>query len=115
MIMEKDCDFCEENNMVIGGTLFQHKDIHKMTWTSPNGAIKSQIEHIQIQDIRARRGADAASYHDLLVGAVSRKLREAQRARTRGQKIDPRKLREYNTRQAPRRELKNRFQSLGKE
>ena len=23
------CNFCEENNMAIGGTQFQHKDIHK--------------------------------------------------------------------------------------
>ena len=33
---ERLCNFCEENNMVIGSTLFQHKDIHKMTWTSPS-------------------------------------------------------------------------------
>ena len=30
---ERLCHFCEENNMVIGGTLFQHRDIHKTTWT----------------------------------------------------------------------------------
>ena len=35
---ERLCHFCEENNMVIGGTLFQHRDIHKTTWTSPSGA-----------------------------------------------------------------------------
>lgn len=26
-------DFCEQNDLVIGGTLFQHKTIHKLTWT----------------------------------------------------------------------------------
>ena len=27
---------CAENDMVIGGTLFQHKTIHNCTWTSPD-------------------------------------------------------------------------------
>ena len=31
------CFVCEENNLAIGGTLFQQKEIHKLTWTSPNG------------------------------------------------------------------------------
>lgn len=26
-------DFCTHNNMVIGGTIFQHKNVHKTTWT----------------------------------------------------------------------------------
>ncbi|XP_063692494.1 craniofacial development protein 2-like [Bolinopsis microptera] len=30
-------DFCAANQLVIGGTLFQHRDIHKGTWRSPNG------------------------------------------------------------------------------
>ena len=47
--MEKGCVTSTiKNNMVIGGTLFQHRNIHKTTWISPNGAIKSQIDHILI-------------------------------------------------------------------
>jgi len=30
-------DFCMENRLMIGGTLFPHKTIHKLTWMSPNG------------------------------------------------------------------------------
>ena len=26
-------NFCEDNNMVIGGAIFQNKNIHKWTWT----------------------------------------------------------------------------------
>ena len=37
---ERLADFCEENNLLIGGTLFQHKHIHKTTWTSPDGTTK---------------------------------------------------------------------------
>ena len=31
-------DFCATNQLVIGGTIFQHKDIHKGTWRSPTGS-----------------------------------------------------------------------------
>ena len=94
-----------------------------MTRTSPSGATKSQIDHILInrkwrgslQDVRARRGADVASDHNLLVGVVSLKLRKARRGQLRGQQIDSSKLRDGLTRQALRRELKKRFQILGEE
>ena len=33
-------DFCTFNNMVIGGSIFQHKDIHKVTrWFPDHGCI----------------------------------------------------------------------------
>ena len=118
---ERLCHFCDENNMVIGGTLFQHRDIHKTTWTSPSGATKSQIDHILIngkwrsslQDVRAYRGADVASDLNLLVSVVLLKLRRARRGQRRGHQFDSSKLRDDRIRQAFRRELKNRFQILG--
>ena len=93
---ERLCHFCEENNMVIGGTLFQHRDIQKMTWTSPSGTTKSQIDHILIngkwrsslQDVRAYRGADVASDHNLLVAVLSLKLCRARRRQGRGHQFD---------------------------
>ena len=41
-------EICQENNLVIRGSLFQHKDIHKITWKSPDGRAVSQIDHIII-------------------------------------------------------------------
>ena len=66
---ERLCSVRDENNMVIEGTYFHQRDIHKPTWTSPSGATKSQIDHVLIngkwrnslQDLRAYRGADVAS------------------------------------------------------
>ena len=86
---ERLCHFCNENNMVIGGTLFQHRDIHKTTWTLPSEATKNQIYHILIngkwrnslQDLRADRGADVASDNNLLKAVLSLKLRRARRSR----------------------------------
>ena len=77
--------FCDENNMVIGGTLFRHRNI-KTTWTLPSGATKSHIDHILIngkwksslQDERVYRGADVPNDHNLLVAVVSLKLCQAQ-------------------------------------
>ena len=57
-------DFCCHNDLVIGGTTFPHKDIHKTTWTLPDMRTRNQIDHITVarrwrksmQDVRAYRG-----------------------------------------------------------
>ncbi|WP_353805840.1 hypothetical protein, partial [Acinetobacter baumannii] len=41
-------DFCAFNDLVIGGSVFPHKDIHKATWISPDGRTKNQIDFIAI-------------------------------------------------------------------
>ena len=41
-------DFCMENDLVIGGTLFQHRDIHKYTWESPDHRTRNQIDHVAV-------------------------------------------------------------------
>jgi len=40
--------FATLNNMVIGSTMFQHKNIHKPTWTAPDRSFESQIDHMVI-------------------------------------------------------------------
>ena len=47
-------EFCQTQNLVIGGSIFPHKGIHKFRWTSPKGVTKIQIDHITI-DRRCRR------------------------------------------------------------
>jgi hypothetical protein len=41
-------DFCAQNDLVIEGTIYSHKTIHKTTWTSPDAQTKNQIDHITV-------------------------------------------------------------------
>lgn len=80
-------EFCSNHNLVIGGTLFPHKDIHKTTWMSPDNRTRNQIVHIIISgtwrfsltDMRSRRGAGAASDHHLITGDVRLKIAAGKR------------------------------------
>ena len=79
---ELQADLCATNSLVIGGTLFPHKNCHKVTWVSPAGNAQNQIDHIVIskrwrsslQDVRVKRGADLASDHHLIQGNIQLKL-----------------------------------------
>ena len=82
-------DLCATNSLVIGGTLFPHKNCHKATWMSPAGNAQNQIDHIVIskrwrsslQDVRAKREADLASDHHLLQGNIQLELSATQKKR----------------------------------
>ncbi len=39
---ERFVDICSLNNLVIGGALFPHRSIHKLSWNSPNGRDKTK-------------------------------------------------------------------------
>nr|KAG5706182.1 hypothetical protein BaRGS_019509 [Batillaria attramentaria] len=45
---ERFADFCALNQLVIGGSIFPHKRIHKTTWRSPDHVTENQIDHICI-------------------------------------------------------------------
>ena len=81
---EMFADLCATNSLVIGGSLFQHRKIHKATWVSPDLSTANQIDHIciskrfrrSLQDVRVKRGADIASDHHLLVARLKLKLKK---------------------------------------
>ena len=118
---EMFADFCVFNNLVIGGSVFQHKDIHKGTWVSPDHHTVNQIDHITIDkmfrrslhDTRVRRGADAASDHHLLVGQVRLKLKKClPPGRKAGQKFNTIYLNDRALKSTFKLTLPNRFQTL---
>ena len=84
-------DFCAENNLVIGGSVFPDKDVHKITWVSPDGNTENQIDHICISkkfirtllDVSSKRGADASSDHHLVEGKLQLKFKRCTNLFTR--------------------------------
>ena len=88
---ERLCDFCSANGFIISGTIFPYKDIHKLTWRSPDGRTVNQIDHVLVNgnmrtstgilDIRVMIGADIYGEHYLVKTRIHLKL-----ARVEGRK-----------------------------
>ena len=59
-------NFATSKNLVVKSTMFLHRNIHKYTWTSPDGQTHNQIDHVLINrrwhssilDVQSFRGAD---------------------------------------------------------
>jgi hypothetical protein len=64
--------------MIVGSTTFDHKDIHKMTWKSPDGNTLNQIDHFiidarhlyNLMDVRTYRRANVDSDHYLVISNI---------------------------------------------
>jgi len=70
------------NKLQIGGSIFQHKKVHKGTWRSPDRATVNQINQFcfpsrwafLLRDVRVFRGADVVFVHYLLVASITLKF-----------------------------------------
>ena len=118
---ERFADTCALNKIIIGGSIFPHKRIHKATWVSPDHVTENQIDHIcigktfrrSLQDVRVKRGADAASDHHLLVAILKLKLKKNRmETAVKRKKYNVSFLKDAQTREEYRLNLTNRFQVL---
>ena len=117
---ERLVNFCMDNNLFVGGTFFHHKDIHKLTWVSPDGFTRNQIDHIimnskwrrSLEDVRVCRGADVYSDHYLVTAVVKLKLRKTKQENQGRRRLDIDKLKCPATKKEFSIELKNRFCAL---
>ncbi|XP_073836854.1 uncharacterized protein [Musca autumnalis] len=83
-------DFAAAKNMVVSSTRFNHLDIHKGTWLSPDQKTRNQIDHVVIDgrhsssvlDVRSFRGANIDSDHYLVAAKVRTRLNVANKVRT---------------------------------
>jgi len=66
------CDFAAANNMIVMSTQFQHKQIHKGTWRSPDHNIINQIDHVLVSQNEKKAIEDVGSFRmwRCVVGSV---------------------------------------------
>jgi hypothetical protein len=43
-------NFANSKNLIVKSTTFPHRDIHKHTWTSPDGVTHNQMDNVLIED-----------------------------------------------------------------
>lgn len=117
---ERLAEFCTTNNYVIGGTLFPHRNIHKLTWHSPNMRDKNQIDHIMtngkwrrsLMDVKVKRGADVDSDHHLVTATIKLKLRSTEGKNMARKRFDVEKLKDIKIRNDFNIMLRNKFDIL---
>ena len=118
---ERFADFCDLQDLVIGGSVFPHKKIHKATWRHPNGINENQIDHIAYSrkfrrcftDVKVMRGATVGSDHNLLLGKIKLKLKRNWKDKTQNrQKFNTTLLKNPAKKEEFQIALQNRFQVL---
>jgi hypothetical protein len=81
-------NFACYKNMVVASTLFNHKDINKMTWRYPDGQTFNQINHLLIDarhvsnvlDVRTFTEATIDSDHCLLKSKIRSRISNARKS-----------------------------------
>ena len=79
--------FCITNNLIIGGTMFEHNLSEKYTWLSPDSTTRNQIDHIciskhcksSLHDVKSILDADIGSDYQLVKAKIKLKFKAKQK------------------------------------
>ena len=113
-------DLCSLNRLIIGGSVFPHRRIHKATWVSPDQRSENHIGHICIsqkfrrsmQDVRVHRGADGASDHHLVLTKLKLKLKSRVEKRKNRTRYNVEFLKDKERTETFRLTLSNKYETL---
>jgi hypothetical protein len=102
--------------------MFPRSKIHKYTWTSPEGKMHNQIDHIlkdrrrhsSTIDARSFRGADCDTDHYLVVAKVRERLAVSKRAAQEidSERFNVKKLDEGDVKEQYQVTIRNKFAAL---
>jgi hypothetical protein len=75
-------NFATSKNLAVKSTMFQHHNIRKYIWMSPDGKTHNQTDHFLVDrrrhssvlDVRSFRAADCDTNHYLVVAKVRERL-----------------------------------------
>ena len=114
-------NFATSKNLVVKST-FPHWNIHKYTWTSPDGKNHNQIDHVLIDrrwqssvlDVQSFRGAECDTDHYPVTAKVRERLAVGKQATQRldRHRFNLSKLNELEFRKQYQVEITNRFAAL---
>ena len=116
---ERLVQFCRENELVVGNTLFNHHPRRLYTWVAPNGETKNQIDYFLVQkrwkstlkNVKTVPGAVFDTDHNLLCSKLRNKLKNLPKGK-QVKKINVEALKNEATKIKYAVEIKNRFEVL---
>jgi hypothetical protein len=115
-------NFATSKNLGVKSTMLPHGNIHKYTWTSPDGKTHNQIDcilvdrrrHSSVFDVRSFRAVDCDTDHYLVVAKVRERLavNKQRSQRFDMERFNLKKLNEVWGKEQFRVEVSNRFAAL---
>jgi hypothetical protein len=115
-------NFAASQNLIVKSTMFPYCNIYKFTWSSPDGKVHNQIDHILIDRrrhssilyVRSFMTADCDTDHYLIVAKVRERLAVSKQTthRVHMESFSVKKLNEVEGKEQYHVEIPNRFTAL---